>query len=275
MSCGSRTQMSWWTRREGAGDQVVVCGPPHRARRLLLTPPCRAFGTVASLVGLVRRKQSAPPLGKPGKLRARYRQQGGSVSACGQLGEHVEPFPHSVAQYLAQYLIHEPSPLPLRLAGSFSQHCLQLADLGSRQHGRFSRRPDKDDAVLIHEHRHDPAPVCDVVAVDPPPASAIGRLGPLLYGCGVVSRFRLPGGEDGPIDQLHGCGSSHTCSLLEHKVATWGTSMGKLRADRFDSHDERSSDFGRADQTHRSPLHQRGPCAYPATDARRTVRGRN
>ena len=93
-------------RGEASGDQVLVCGAPDRAGRLLLAPPGGASGAVATLIRLVRGEHGPPTLGQPRKFRTCYRQQRRGVSTVCQFGEHVEAFPHRVAQDLAEYLVH-------------------------------------------------------------------------------------------------------------------------------------------------------------------------
>lgn len=93
-------------RREAAGHEVLVGRLPHRAGRLLLTPPGRARGAVAPVVRLVGGEHRPPTLGQPGEFGTGHGQQGRRVCAVGQLREHVEPLPHRVAQHLPEYLVH-------------------------------------------------------------------------------------------------------------------------------------------------------------------------
>jgi len=105
-AAGQAPQVPGWLRRKTARDQVFVGCPPHRARRALLPPAARALGAVAPLVGLVGGEQRPPPLGQFGKFGSGHGQQGWCVRAIGQLGQHVQPFPHRVAQYLPEDLVH-------------------------------------------------------------------------------------------------------------------------------------------------------------------------
>lgn len=100
------TQVPRRPGRQATSHQVLVGSAPHRARRLLLPPAAGALGAVAPLIGLVGGEQRPPALGQLGKFGSRHGQQGRRVRAAGQLGQHVQPFPHRVAQYLPEDLVH-------------------------------------------------------------------------------------------------------------------------------------------------------------------------
>ena len=101
-----RVACGGWLGRQPTGYQVFVCGSPYGAGRFLLAPASGADSAVVALVRLVRGEHGPPTLGQPGKFGACYGHQRRCVGMVGQLGEHVQPFPHRVAEYLPEYLVH-------------------------------------------------------------------------------------------------------------------------------------------------------------------------
>ena len=98
-------------RRHGLrGNEVLMCGSPHAARRRTRSPVARAFRTAAPRIRCMRSEQSPPAMGQSGQLTACDRQQRTIVGAVCQLVEHVEPLPHSLPEDLAQNLVHLATP---------------------------------------------------------------------------------------------------------------------------------------------------------------------
>ena len=177
--------------------QVLISRAPHRTRCLLLAPACRALWANVLLVGFVSGQQRPPPLGEPRQLGTRHGEKGRGVGAVRQLGQHIEPLPHRVAQHLTQYLIHRTSPSLSRLLSGFPQRRTQPADSISRQHRGFAGRPRENHPVPVDEHGEKPVCVHHIPAVHFPPATRIGangcRFGRTVHRNTPDVRFRFPG----------------------------------------------------------------------------------
>jgi len=89
-----------------SGDEVLVRGPPHAAQCGTRSQAARALRTATSWIRRMGGEQGAPPMGQPGQLTARQRQQRPIIGPPCQLVEHVEPLPHCPLEHLAQNLVH-------------------------------------------------------------------------------------------------------------------------------------------------------------------------
>ena len=92
------------------GNEVLMCGLPHAARRRTRSPVARTLRTAAPRIWRMGGEQRPPPMGQSGQLTACYRQQRAIVGVVCQLVEHVEPLPHSLPEDLAQNLVHLATP---------------------------------------------------------------------------------------------------------------------------------------------------------------------
>ena len=172
-----RAQVPSGTGGKCSCHQVLVGRVPHRARCFLPAPARRALRAVALVVGFVSGQQRPPALGEPRELGSRYGEEVRGVSAARQLGQHIEPLPHRVAQHLTQNLVHRKTPSLSRLLSGFPQRAAQLADSAGRQRNGLTRRSDENHPVPVGQHGEGPARVRHIATVDVPPAAAIGRHG--------------------------------------------------------------------------------------------------
>ncbi len=101
---GRRGQRS--LRRSLGGDEVLVGGSPHAARRRMGAPTARALRTTASKIRRMGGEQSTPPVGQTRQLASCHRKQRPVIGAARQLVEHVEPVPHRLPEDLAQNPVH-------------------------------------------------------------------------------------------------------------------------------------------------------------------------
>ena len=132
---GGRSFRGDGLRRHGLrGNEVLMCGSPHTARRRTRSPVARAFRTPAPRIRCMGSEQSPPPMGQSGQLTACDRQQRTIVGAVCQLVEHVEPLPHSLPEDLAQNLVHLATP-PFRARFAGLEVCAPAAsrELQSRE----------------------------------------------------------------------------------------------------------------------------------------------